>query len=361
MNDLEIDDKVNHGDLSRTLADKLRDHIREKALKPGSRLPSNRDIAQMANVSQVTARMAIKRLEKEGLLECRMGQGSFVRCLPQRTEPGHKATATFRIGVVLSPWDNSSKQLSWDNQALVGGLLNEFCQASSQLIIFSYQQWLDYAQAEPFNLIAENNLNVLIWLHSSIREAAFIARLEERGFKQILLNRRTLGLNCPAVLQDEVGMINDLVGRMTAAERDNYLVICGDPGLSPYQERYGALKEQLEVRNQWDAARILHLPEAPYPEWTAGILREYVLRFHPAIIIDLIGYMEKLAAVLEHEKEMSAPHCISVFPPTAWDHPRQFDYDYYTFALQSVGQYVSELLNGQTQTLMLPFTYHSVQ
>lgn len=355
--DLAIDDKVNHGDLSRLLADKLREHIREKALTPGSRLPSNRDIAQMANVSQVTARMAMKRLEKEGLLECRVGQGAFVRCMPSGNEPRQRI-AVRQLGVVLSPWD-SREQLAWDNRDLITGLINEFCRVSVQLVIISYQQWLDYARHDPFNMITENNLDILIWIHTGIREAAFIAKLEERGFKQILLNRRTPGLTCPAVLQDEPGMLHDIVARMTPEELDSYLIICGDRNISPYQERYAELEKLLLAANKFRPERIVQLPEAPFPEWTDGIIRDQIARFSPRIVVDFIGYMEKIAIFVTNDKISDPPHFVSVLPPEAWGHKMNFPYSYYTFDLQSAGKYVNQMLNGEVKTLMLPFKYHS--
>jgi len=347
---------VDHGDLSKQLADKLRNYIVEQGLRPGGRLPSNREIAQQAKVSQVTARMAIKRLEKEGLLECRIGQGSFVRCLPQVAEAKKRQATGRRIGVILSPWDSRDK-LAWDNRDLISGLINEFCRTSVQMIIFSYQQWLDYATHDPFAIITENDLNGLVWLHCSARETAFIAKLEERKFPQVLLNRRSAGLSCAAVLQDQTGMINDMVNRMTAAELESYLIICGDPAINPYQERYETLQKRLGAGNHFDPRRILQLPEEPYPAWTPDLLRQQLDFWKCEIIIDLVGYAEIVGEII---KESHRPvHLVSVCPPDAWKQKCNFQYDYYSFDLCSAGRYVSQMLNDDTKTVMLPFSYHS--
>ena len=57
---LEINTAVPHGELAKSLADKLRFYIADTPVPVGGRLPSNREIARCANVSQVTARMAVR-------------------------------------------------------------------------------------------------------------------------------------------------------------------------------------------------------------------------------------------------------------------------------------------------------------
>ena len=48
---LEINTAVPHGELAKSLADKLRFYIADTPVPVGGRLPSNREIARCANVS----------------------------------------------------------------------------------------------------------------------------------------------------------------------------------------------------------------------------------------------------------------------------------------------------------------------
>jgi len=73
---------ANYGNLSRTLADTLKEVLVSHQFSVGERLPSNQKISEQAGVSQVTARMAIKRLCEENILETRPVVGTSVKSVP---------------------------------------------------------------------------------------------------------------------------------------------------------------------------------------------------------------------------------------------------------------------------------------
>lgn len=60
------------------LARNLRDHIVSSGIHPGSALPSERDISEMAGMSRVTVRKGIEQLIDEGVLFRKQGSGTFV-------------------------------------------------------------------------------------------------------------------------------------------------------------------------------------------------------------------------------------------------------------------------------------------
>lgn len=53
--------------------------IASGTLSPDSRLPAEREIAEMAGISRVTVRKAVAKLVADGLIDQRQGAGSFVR------------------------------------------------------------------------------------------------------------------------------------------------------------------------------------------------------------------------------------------------------------------------------------------
>lgn len=60
------------------LARSLREHISSGGIDPGSALPSERDLSEMAGLSRVTVRKGIEQLIDEGVLIRRQGSGTFV-------------------------------------------------------------------------------------------------------------------------------------------------------------------------------------------------------------------------------------------------------------------------------------------
>ena len=57
---------------------RLRLEIEQRALRPGDRLPAERDLARLLEVSRGTLRKALMLLEREGRLWRHVGQGTFI-------------------------------------------------------------------------------------------------------------------------------------------------------------------------------------------------------------------------------------------------------------------------------------------
>ncbi|CAO3357989.1 GntR family transcriptional regulator [Azospirillum palustre] len=63
--------------LYRQIADRLRDEIAARLFEPSGRLPTESEIGTRFGVSRVTVRLALDRLEADGLIERRKGKGTF--------------------------------------------------------------------------------------------------------------------------------------------------------------------------------------------------------------------------------------------------------------------------------------------
>ena len=71
---------VSSNRMSEAIVDQIRTLIRSEKLRPGDRLPSERDLGERMGVSRVTVREALRVLEASGLIEIRVGArgGAFV-------------------------------------------------------------------------------------------------------------------------------------------------------------------------------------------------------------------------------------------------------------------------------------------
>ena len=57
----------------------LTDLINNGSLKPGDKLPTERDLAVQLNVSRTAIREALRSLEMMGFIESKVGEGTFVK------------------------------------------------------------------------------------------------------------------------------------------------------------------------------------------------------------------------------------------------------------------------------------------
>ncbi|WP_258359021.1 FadR/GntR family transcriptional regulator [Moorella sulfitireducens (nom. illeg.)] len=60
------------------VVDEIKKSIFEGRIKPGDRLPAERELAEMLGVSRTSVREALKMLAAEGLVSIRHGQGAFI-------------------------------------------------------------------------------------------------------------------------------------------------------------------------------------------------------------------------------------------------------------------------------------------
>jgi GntR family transcriptional repressor for pyruvate dehydrogenase complex len=71
------------------IVDQIKELIAEGRIKPGDRLPPERELAELFQASRNSVRDAIRVLEQMGLIESRQGNGTYVRTLSadELTEP----------------------------------------------------------------------------------------------------------------------------------------------------------------------------------------------------------------------------------------------------------------------------------
>ena len=67
--------------VSQDIIEQVRDLVTSGRLKPGDRLPSERELSQALSVSRSSVREAVRAMESLGLIEARAGEGTFVASL----------------------------------------------------------------------------------------------------------------------------------------------------------------------------------------------------------------------------------------------------------------------------------------
>ena len=92
----------------------VRQALRMGVLNVGDRLPSVREVVAAVAINPNTVLKAYRDLEREGLVEARSGQGTFVRALPPGPPPGTHS----RLGHSLARWVREAREAGLDEESM---------------------------------------------------------------------------------------------------------------------------------------------------------------------------------------------------------------------------------------------------
>jgi GntR family transcriptional regulator len=92
----------------------VRQALRMGVLDVGDQLPSVREVVAAVAVNPNTVLKAYRDLEREGLVEARAGQGTFVRALPPGPPPGTHS----RLGRSLARWVREAREAGLDEESI---------------------------------------------------------------------------------------------------------------------------------------------------------------------------------------------------------------------------------------------------
>jgi GntR family transcriptional regulator len=104
----------------------VRQALRMGVLDVGDQLPTVREVVAAVAVNPNTVLKAYRDLEREGLIEARAGQGTFVRRLPPGPPPGTHS----RLGRSLEHWVREARAAGLDDES-IESLLRVTLQATS--------------------------------------------------------------------------------------------------------------------------------------------------------------------------------------------------------------------------------------
>jgi GntR family transcriptional regulator len=92
----------------------VRQALRMGVLDVGDQLPSVREVVAAVAVNPNTVLKAYRDLEREGLVEARAGQGTFVRTRPPGPPPGTHS----RLGRSLARWVREAREAGLDEESM---------------------------------------------------------------------------------------------------------------------------------------------------------------------------------------------------------------------------------------------------
>jgi GntR family transcriptional regulator len=96
------------------IVQQVRQALRMGVLTVGDQLPTVREVVAAVAVNPNTVLKAYRDLEREGLVEARAGQGTFVLSLPPGPPPGIHS----RLGRSLSHWVRDARDAGLDDESI---------------------------------------------------------------------------------------------------------------------------------------------------------------------------------------------------------------------------------------------------
>lgn len=160
----------------------VNDAVKEGALRPGDAIPSERDVAEMLNISRVTVRRAFAELVSEGQLTQKRGSGTYVGGVPRRIEQPLSRLTSFSEDMKLrgletrAEWLSRATELATPEEALKLSL-----SPSDKVSRFKR---LRFANDIPM-AIEEAVIPERFLADADAVQASLYAALEHRGFKPV--------------------------------------------------------------------------------------------------------------------------------------------------------------------------------
>lgn len=96
------------------IVQQVRQALRMGVLTVGDQLPTVREVVAAVAVNPNTVLKAYRDLEREGLVQARAGQGTFVASLPPGPPPGTHS----RLGRSLAHWVREARKSGLDDESI---------------------------------------------------------------------------------------------------------------------------------------------------------------------------------------------------------------------------------------------------
>ncbi len=183
-----------HRSLTQTVADQLRDQIRQGTYTSQKYLPPERSLQELFNVSRVTVRRALDDLEQSGWIERQPGRGSLVlKQQPQSSEsPSDRKTILFVAWSMQYP----------DNVEYANAIMDICHQHGYACVIFDSQA----GQVDMPQLLERVNrqwVEAVIWLGYPIAsQQAGIEKLLSQRIPVVCLDRKPVKSGVDMVVPD---------------------------------------------------------------------------------------------------------------------------------------------------------------
>ena len=193
----------------------------------GERIPTETQMARHLDISRTTVRIALQRLEVEGMIRRAAGRGTFVTWQPQDQSNSRS------IGYITHSFHNEI------HSAMLSSAETEL-RSSGYQVIFSNATSLAEEATILQQLLEENVAGLIIWASARpvAETLAAIQEVQRRAIPIIFIDRVIDGFEADYVASDNFGGAYDLVSHLISLGHEHIVQLMPNiSGLRPIEER----------------------------------------------------------------------------------------------------------------------------
>ncbi len=215
--------------------------IESAAWAVGSKIPSERDLADELKVSRTTVRNAVLSLTSRGLFERSVGQGTFVR-----RRPGPKAeprVTTGTLGYVVCKEKSSRRPIA--SEAFYFDIflgIEEETARSGRHTLFTYLDDYDAQEIDGFRGLLEKVDGVIV---EEARNPALLAQVKAAGIPAVLLAPTATVDGIDLVTMDLAAGARTAVRYLRELGHERIAIVNGPLALDSARTRFLAWKETM--------------------------------------------------------------------------------------------------------------------
>ncbi len=276
------------------LHNQLRRLILSERWRDGERIPTETQLSRHLDISRTTVRIALQRIEVEGLIERTAGRGTFVRCQPQAQ------LANRSIGYLTCSFHNEI------HTNILNSAQTELRSAGYQ-VIFSNSQDRDDEARILQQLLDDNVAGLMLWANAKPTDVtrSILLEYERRKIPIVFIDRPVAGIRADYVSSDNFGGSYDLVQHLIElGHRQIVPLMPNIDDLHPVNERHRGYAAAIEERGM-----VAHAP------WKINPPARH--EFHETDIYHLVGPQSQLITEQVMRLMNDGPHNFGGEPPTA--------------------------------------------
>ena len=219
----------------------LRERIEKGEFVPGERLPYERELCQHYNVKRVTVRRALELLSEEGLIEKRMGLGSFVKhplsiadmddAAGSASPPMENSGGNKTILFIMRRNENDIHHNTTSCNTLLFFAMEQICRQHGYLL-----SYVSFEDEQTVLQIIQRNTFSGVFLVSSFQDQTLRDVLYRQHIPTVLLN--SVDPNFTSVMPDNQGALGLVVSHLYEMGHRRIGFIGGMPESLNAQERW---------------------------------------------------------------------------------------------------------------------------